>query len=248
MPSYLLVIEYDGSGFSGWQKQPGLRTVQGELEKAARRLLGRSAACTAAGRTDAGVHARGQAVSVAARKAMDEGRLLLALNTLLPADISVSSARKAREGFNARREAREKTYRYRIWNRRNRSVWADRISWHIGKPLDLEAMRKAAGYFEGRHDFSAFAAAGGSQEDKAASLRRVRIFEKEGFTVIELIGDRFLYHMARNIAGTLADAGRKRIKPRKAGEILKNGDRQAAGETAPAKGLFLEKVKFGKIL
>jgi tRNA pseudouridine38-40 synthase len=246
MPSYLLIIEYDGSGFSGWQKQPGLRTVQGVLEKAAKQILGGKVSCTAAGRTDAGVHARGQAVSVSTPKNFETGKLLLALNTHLPPDISVGKVKRVKEGFDARRDAVGKIYSYRAWDHRHRSVWADKTSWHVRQQLDMKAMKKAAGYLEGRHDFSAFAASGGSQENKVARLKRVRIFRKDGCAVIELTGDRFLYRMARNIAGTLVDAGRKRITPEKAGEILKSGDRRQAGETAPAKGLFLEKVRFGK--
>jgi len=246
MTNYLLIIEYNGAGFSGWQKQPRLRTVQGELEKALKKLFGGKIKAVGSGRTDAGVHAAGQAVSVKTGRKLEASKLLLALNALLPKDISAKTAREARADFDARRDAVEKIYTYRVWNSHFRSVWAQDISWQVRTPLDTGLMRRAAKLLVGKHDFSGFAAAGGTQEDKVVNLKEIKIFRECEFTVFQFRADRFLYKMVRNIAGTLVDAGRKHIKPEKTGEILKNGLRAHAGQTAPAKGLFLEKVSYGK--
>jgi tRNA pseudouridine38-40 synthase len=244
MSNYLLIIEYNGAGFSGWQKQPRLRTIQGELEKALKKLFGGKLKTVAAGRTDAGVHASGQAVSVKVGKKMEASRLLLALNALLPRDISAKEASVEAADFDARRDAVEKTYTYRVWNSAFRSVWAQDVSWQVKTPLDIALMRRAAKCLVGKHDFSGFAASGGTQEDKTVNLKAIKIFRENEFMIFQFRADRFLYRMARNVAGTLVDAGRKRIKPEKMGEILKSGQRAAAGQTAPAKGLVLEKVAY----
>lgn len=244
MPNYLLIIEYDGSRFSGWQKQPRLRTVQSEFDKACAVLLGRPLKSAAAGRTDAGVHARGQAVSVSGRNPVDPEKLGYALNALLPDDISVVSASKVKPGFNARHRAKEKTYAYRIWNNALRSIWAQKISWQIKYPLNLRKAKLTANAFVGRHDYRAFASAGGGQEETKAYLRSLRIHKKDGFTVLEFIGNRFLYRMVRNIAGAIVEAARGKIIPADVKKALKTGKREFQITTAPAHGLTLEKVRF----
>ncbi len=244
MVTYLLRVQYDGTDFCGWQKQPRGRSVQGEMEKAARIIFRASCAVTGAGRTDKGVHAVGQAVSVAAPSRLPSRRVLNAFNSLLPQDVSISSARIVPASFNPRYNAKEKIYRYVIWNRPYRSVWSQKYSWHIMLPLDVPAMRKGASFLHGRHDFDAFTASGCSQEDRTAEMREITVTRSSGKITITFRGNRFLYKMIRNIVGTLADAGRGFIPPEKLREILDSGDRRKAGRTAPPQGLFLQKVIF----
>ncbi|MFH1367884.1 MAG: tRNA pseudouridine(38-40) synthase TruA [Elusimicrobiota bacterium] len=244
MPNYLLIIEYDGSGFHGWQKQPRCRTVQGEIEKAAAKILGRPVKVTGAGRTDAGVHAKGQAANIFANKDFKAQGLVPALNAHLPDSVSVVSARRVPDGFNARRAAKEKIYSYRVWNRQFRSVWAQKTSWHIKRQLDMEKVKETAEKLIGRHDFGAYASAGGVSENKSVNLKKIKVRRKNGFTIFTFTADRFLYRMIRNIMGTLVEAGRGRLDPKKAGQALKEGKRNFGITAAPPQGLFLDKVKY----
>ena len=243
--NYLLVIEYDGTKFCGWQAQPGERSVQGEIEKAISKLGFSGVKAVAAGRTDKGAHAEGQAVSVSfGRGARENTDLRYGLNSLLPKDISVALAEKVNSSFNPRFEAKKKKYRYDILNRQWRSVWQGRNAWHVTKPLDTNLMRKASKYLLGRHDFSAFDAAGSTQDNKTADIENIDIVRRGGKISISFTGDRFLYKMVRNIVGTLAEAGRGRIPPERMREILSGKNRKKAGPTAPSKGLFLEEIEF----
>lgn len=246
MPSYLLLLEYDGTDFSGWQSQPKGRTVQEELETAARRILGCGVKMTASGRTDKGVHAVGQAVTFSLKEPVVPFRLQNALNAVLPRDISVAGIRQVPDGFNARYRAKKKIYEYRIWNRPFRSVWAQKYSWHIISPLNITAMRSAGRSLQGRHDFSAFAAAACGQENRIVSLKSITVSRRGGYIVLRFEADRFLYRMVRNITGTLVEAGKGRIAPGHLKEILNSGDRRQAGPTAPPQGLFLKKVVYAK--
>lgn len=244
MSNYLLILEYDGAGFHGWQKQPDCRSVQTELEKAAKKALRCTVKVIGAARTDAGVHASGQAANIISDKQFEPYKLVDALNSLLPKDISVVSAKKVPEDFNARFDAKEKTYTYRIWNRRVRSVWAQKSSWHIPTPLDMKKLKRSAKNLIGRHDYTAFAASGGMQENKTLKLRQIDIVEKDGLILLRYTADRFLYHMIRLVTGALVEAGRGRIKPEKIKEALMNGKRDFLLTTAPARGLTLERVRF----
>lgn len=240
--NYLLVIEYDGTEFSGWQKQPGTRTVQEEIERSAAKILGVPVRVTGSGRTDKGVHAAGQAANLSSDTAIAPARLHSALNALLPSDISIVSVRRVPEGFNARYAAVKKIYEYRIWNTAARSVWAAPCSWHIRSPLDLEAMQKAARKLLGRHDFSAFDVAGGTQQNKIVRMGKIAVRRRNGYVVCTLEADRFLYKMVRSIVGTLVEAGRGERTPGNIRDTLASRDRRRAGRTAPAQGLFLKRV------
>jgi len=243
--NYLLLIEYDGTDFSGWQKQPAARTVQEEIEKALLKLGSAGAKATAAGRTDKGVHANAQAVCVSFDKgSLKDKDLRFSLNSVLPKDISVISVEKKTSSFNPRFEAEKKKYRYLIWNRPWRSVWRGGNAWHIAGRLDTASMKKASGYLLGRHDFRAFEASGSTQTDKVANLESIDIKRRNGIISICFTGDRFLYKMVRNIVGTLVEAGRGKITPESLRDILASGNRKMAGPTAPPKGLFLEEVFF----
>ncbi len=246
MQNYLLIIEYDGADFHGWQKQPGCRTVQRELEKAAAKLFGGTVKVTGASRTDAGVHARGQAASIIARKKLEPDRVVPGMNALLPADISVVTAEKMPAGFDARRSAKYKIYTYRVWNRPYRSVWAQKTSWHFKSPISAGKARKSAKAFAGRHDFGAFAAAGGAREDKTVKLEPIRIKSEGGMLVFTFRARSFVYRMIRNIMGALIEAGRGKLKTERIAEALKTGKKNFNATTAPAKGLVLERVVYEK--
>jgi len=243
--NYLLFIEYDGSGFSGWQKQPGARTVQKDIDSALSRLGIKNANITAAGRTDRGVHALKQAVSLAIHKTLPAGfDLGYFLNSVLPEDISVISVERKKAGFNARYKAKLKVYRYEIWNSPWRSVWRGKNAWHVPKPLNTACMAKASRYLTGRHDFSAFDASGSTQDNKTALIKKISIKRVRGKITLRFTGDRFLYKMVRNIVGTLVQAGLGKIRPEQIKDILLSRDRNNAGQTAPAEGLFMEEIIF----
>lgn len=242
----LLTIAYDGAAFCGWQRQPRLRSVQSELEKAARLIFKTSSIKTvAAGRTDSGVHARAQAVSITVTdgRSYPLKKVPLAFNAVLPQDIAVMACRRVAASFNARFSARGKQYEYFIWNSPYRSVWRQRFAWQVPYRLDLAAMRRAAALCLGTHDFKAFHAAGGTQENTIATLKRVRISAASTGTVSILVeGDRFLYKMVRTLVGTLVGIGRGKRPSASMREILAVGDRRLVGETAPPHGLFLRKI------
>lgn len=245
MSTFLLVIEYDGSGFSGWQKQPGCRTVQSEVEAAFAAVTGCEGKVTAAGRTDRGVHATGQAVSIeTAAETLPSKKLFIALNAVLPSDISVVSVRRVPDSFSARFAAKEKTYTYRILNRPARSVLEGRKAWHVIRPLDISAMRTAAGILKGLHDFSAFEVAGSTQINKKCRISSIAIMRRGDIVTCVLTADRFLYKMVRCIVGTLVEVGIGDRSPASVASILKSGDRRSAGKTAPGHGLFLTRVHY----
>ncbi len=242
-----LVVSYDGTEFAGWQVQPGERTVQGELEAALGRLLGRPVRATAAGRTDAGVHAEGQVVSfpLAAGERLPARAFVHGLNGLLPEDLAVRSAGPAPAGFDARRSARGKLYRYRIANQPVRAPLDRRTHWLVFQPLDLAAMRAAATDFLGEHDFSALRAADCPARTAVRRLDRVDLCaDPAGQIVLEIRGTAFLKHMVRAIAGTLVEVGRGRFAPDIVPGLLAGRNRALAGPTAPAHGLCLVEVYY----
>jgi tRNA pseudouridine38-40 synthase len=241
-----LVLEYDGRDFEGWQVQAGARparTVQGVLEQAFASIGCPASRIQAAGRTDTGVHAEAQIVGVELERALSGPALVRALNARLPPDVAVRSASEVAPGWNATDAARAKLYRYRIWNGGVRSpLRAGRFAW-IPERLVLDRMRSAAKAFVGTHDFSALRAAGSSAK---TSVRTIRAIELEGETgdeiTLDVLGEGFLRHMVRNLAGTLIEIGRGRFEVADAGRILASLDRSQAGPTAPAHGLTLVRV------
>jgi tRNA pseudouridine38-40 synthase len=242
--TFLLIIEYDGAHFSGWQAQPGLRTVQAELAGALKKLFKAPSSITAAGRTDAGVHALSQAVSFSACTTIPAFNIQQALNANLGRDISIKQVRREPKSFNARHCAKIKIYEYRIWNRPYRSVWNGANAWHVKLPLDVGLMRKAARLLCGKRDFSSFEAKNSVLKSKIASLSSVRLSSRAGIITITFTGNRFLYKMVRNMVGTLVDVGLKKIEPEKIPSILSSKKRSWAGQTAPASGLFLKRIIF----
>lgn len=254
MRNIKLTLEYDGTGFKGWQSQKkGERTVQSTMEEAVLRLTGRRARVIGSGRTDAGVHALGQVASFRTASGLDEATIRRALNALLPPDLRVVSAREEDGLFHPQYGASGKSYFYLIANAEYASPFLKRYVWKVPQRLSLPAMRKAGRLLLGRHDFTAFRASGSSakssvREIKALTVREVRSMDFLGaairgrFIRVTVEGTGFLRHMVRNIVGTLVECGRGKVRPEEVMDIVASRDRRAAGPTAPAKGLFLEKV------
>jgi tRNA pseudouridine38-40 synthase len=246
MGIYRLILEYDGTEFEGWQRQPaGHRTVQAVLEEALARLTGAPVAVTGAGRTDAGVHAEGQAASARFPTRLDPVELRRALNAVLPDDVAVVDLGLAPDDFDARRDARSKLYRYSIWNGATRSPLRRARSHAHASPLDLPAMARAAHLLLGTHDFASFQAAGSSVRTSERTLHRVDLRGRAGGGIaIEVEGDGFLRHMVRALVGTLLEVGSGRRAAEDLPGVLAARSRSAAGPTAPARGLTLVRVEF----
>jgi tRNA pseudouridine38-40 synthase len=241
-----LVLEYDGTDFAGWQQQAqGERTVQGVLAAALRSVCGAEPQIHGAGRTDAGVHARAQVAGVEVATRLPPGELLRALNAHLPADIAVRSVEVAVPGWHPRFAARRKRYRYAIWNGRVHSPLRERFFHWVPQPLDAGAMRAAAADLVGTRDFRSFQAAGSGVEETVRTLFSALVEgESGGEIAIELVGDGFLRHMVRNVAGTLIEVGRGQRPADGLPALLAGRDRADAGRTAPARGLTLVEVEY----
>ena len=237
-----LGIEYDGTDFSGWQRQVARRTVQGTLEDAIRELTGESVEVRGAGRTDAGVHAEGQVATLALRSRIPDSGLLRALNSRLPPDVAITCVETTAPDFDARFSARGKIYRYRIWNHFNRSPKYARTSWHCRPILDVNVMRAAAAVLVGEHDFRGFRAADCERTNTVRLIRRFEITRQGALVEIEVEATAFLKNMVRILVGTLADAGRGHFDIAHVSRVLASGDRTAGGVTAPPQGLTLSRV------
>ncbi len=240
---YSLRVAYDGSGFAGWQVQPGARTVQGELEAAASRVACAPVKVHGSGRTDQGVHAVGQVAHLDLPFALPPANLARALNALLPAAIRVLQARAAAPDFHARRHALRKEYRYHIWNGGLLPPFLRLYRTHVRAPLDVRAMRQAAALLIGRRDFAAFAA---NPHRAVESTRRrlllLTVHRRGRDVVIRAQSDGFLYKMVRSLAGFLIRVGTGAVPPGEARRILAGRRRTARVPTAPPEGLFLWKV------
>jgi len=243
MPVVKLTLAYDGTAYVGWQVQPNGPSIQAEVERALSTLHQAPRRVTAAGRTDAGVHARAQVCSFPEAAPLPLKAYVQGLNALLPPDVAVVAASLEPEGFDARRSARGKRYRYRIENRPTRFPLTRTQAWQVFRPLDAGAMRQAAALLQGRHDFAAFQAADCESAHAVRDLRRLEV-AGEGLQTIEITaeGTAFVKHMVRNLVGTLVEVGLKRRPAAWAGEVLAGRDRTLAGPTAPAHGLCLDEV------
>jgi tRNA pseudouridine38-40 synthase len=253
-----LLLEYDGTSYNGWQSQKkGPFTLQEVLEDTVARLTKAESRVVAyaAGRTDAGVHALGQAASFRTKSALAPETIKKALNAMLPADIRVLEARDVPGAFNPRRDALKKTYFYLIATMPSVPVFFRRYLLRVPQKLDLKAMNRAAIHIKGKKDFSSFRAAGCVSESPVKEMSELEITEMRQigffgsaldgeFIRIAMTADSFLRHMARNIAGTLIEAGKGKIKPEDIPAIIEARDRRRSGPTAPAHGLFLEKVYY----
>jgi tRNA pseudouridine38-40 synthase len=249
MRNLKLVLAYDGTDFCGWQIQPDALTIQGTLASAIGRVTGENVLPQGSGRTDAGVHALAQVANFRTRSPIPAENLVAALNDILPPAIRVLEATEVPNDFHARRSARSKTYRYRIYRGAICPPFLACYVWHYPYPLDEDAMCQAAGYIVGDHDFTSFAAVD-PERDFEGEVSRVRSIlssecSKSGQEfVYEVSGTGFLHHMMRNLVGTLILVGKTRINPRDIPRILEAKDRSAAGATAPAHGLYLVRVNY----
>lgn len=237
-----LDLGYEGTAFSGWQRQTNGRSVQSELERGLFKLLGRPVPVIGAGRTDAGVHARGQVAAFTAELSFTAERLPLALRPYLPFDLTILRGLEVPSEFDPRRQALAKTYTYRLDPRPFPDPLARRFSLHHRRALDLGAMAEAARLLAGEHDFAAFRGAGSPVRGSRRHLQRVEIAREGELVVISFTATGFLYHMARNLTGTLLEVGLGKREPGWVGELLERGRREEAGPTAPARGLTLERV------
>jgi tRNA pseudouridine38-40 synthase len=255
MRTIKLTLQYDGTDYSGWQVQVKETTVQGLIEGALSVITGGHTRITGAGRTDAGVHALEHVAVFGTSSAHAPDVFMRALNANLPDDIRVIHAEEASEDLHPRYSARRKTYSYLISCPGAYSVFLKRYSWHMPYQLNCIAMKEAALFLHGRHDFSSFRASGCSAKNPVREIYGIDIqtFDKIDFMTftfnapvikISIQANAFLRHMARNIVGTLVEAGRGKMPPEKMKEILGAKDRSAAGKTAPACGLFLEKIEY----
>jgi tRNA pseudouridine38-40 synthase len=252
MRRFKLTVAYDGYGFHGWQKQVDretrepIRTVQGVLEQAAREVFKQPITLVGASRTDAGVHAIGQAAMFDAATRIPVERIPLALNARLPTTIDVRAAEVVRDGFQVIGDVTSKQYRYRIWNHAHRPLGLRAMVYHYWHPLDPTRMNEAARRLVGEHDFAAFAAAGHNRQTTVRTIHDCRVetppIGPEVHVVVSSNG--FLYNMVRIIAGTLIEIGRGHWPPERIDALLASGDRHAAGPTAPPQGLVLEWVRY----
>lgn len=246
MSTCLLTIAYDGTNYAGWQRQLGEDTVQGRLEQALATIFGSRVPIEGSGRTDAGVHAFGQAAHLVLPRPFAVQQLVPALNGNLPDDIAVRTARPAPDGFHARFCAIGKRYVYRcVTSPLRPAVGRGYYHW-VKRPLDLSAMRRAGRLLLGRHDFASFATNPGYARKRGTvrTLRHLQIVQRSWGFDLAVQGDGFLYNMVRTIAGTLIDVGSGRLEAEHVGEILRSKDRREAGPTAPACGLYLLSVLY----
>jgi tRNA pseudouridine38-40 synthase len=240
-----LLLEYDGTDFSGWQVQPGERTVQGALEAALSDLSGEETALVGSGRTDAGVHALGQVANARTRLELSAEEIRCAINARLPEDVIVLDVSDVPWTFHARFGATSRSYLY-LMSGRESPLWRKR-RWFVRYPLDLPAMRTAASSLLGEHDFASFCLAGSEPAHERCRLTRVSLEYQDGFEeaiALRITANRFLRGMVRSIVGTLVEVGRGRIAAAEIDDILKARDRGAAGPTAPPWGLYLEEVRY----
>lgn len=238
-----LLLEYDGTRYHGWQRQPDAPTIQGVVEEALTRLTGERVALIGSGRTDAGVHALGQVGNFHTASAIPLQAFNQGLNSLLPADIAVLAASEASPEFHARKSARAKTYEYRLLNRPKRSPLARHYGWWLAQPLNLAAMVEAAAALPGEHDFSAFRASGSDNHNPVRRVLAAGWREAPGgWLNFTITATGFLRGMVRSLVGTMVEVGRGKAPAERLADLLAGGARHLAGPTAPPQGLYLVEV------
>lgn len=242
MKNIAVRLMYDGTKYHGWQFQKNGITVQQTIEEALSSLTGEKISVTGCSRTDAGVHALDYVMNFKTETNIPPEKLPYALNYRLSSDITAVEAWEADADFNARFSSVGKRYVYRIWNGKMRNPFLSGYSWYLPYKTNREDMKQAARFFEGKHDFSAFMASGGSQKTTVRTIRNCSVDENGDLIEITVEADAFLYNMVRIITGTLAEVGFGRIAKDDIPNIIKSGDRKRSGITAPPEGLFLKKV------
>ena len=243
--NFKLIVEYDGTRYFGWQRQVGKPTIQAEIERVLTRITRQPIILKGSGRTDAGVHALGQTANFHCDTRISPKTFLRALNGLLPTDIVIRDCCEMPDGFHARYDVVTKTYHYRILNRPIPSVVERHFSWHIQNPLDLNAMRDSLSCLVGTHDFKAFEGIGSPRTHTVRTIHLAEIVnDSDSQLRIVIQGDGFLRYMVRNLVGTLVRIGMGKRPPADMARILVSRDRNLAGATAPAQGLFLVEVVY----
>ncbi len=242
MRNIKLLLEYDGTHFHGWQFQPGFRTVQGEIQKALKKIFDNEINVNGAGRTDTGVHARGQVANFLIEHAMPVNTITAALNGNLPRDVRILSAAEVEEDFHARYNAIKRHYSYTI-TRQEKAI--DRYYiWCYKAELNIEQIQQASNDLLGEHDFKAFCQADENANHYRCFVEEIRWEQKDEILILNIIANRFLHHMVRTIVGTMINVGRGYMAVQQISGILESRDRSRAGPTVPAKGLCLEKVYY----
>ena len=238
----MLTLAYDGTDFAGWQVQHAQRTVQGAVESALARMLNSPVRVRAAGRTDAGVHAVGQVANFMAPMSFPPERWAVAINSYLPADIRVLAARPVAAAFDSRRSAVARAYHYQLLSDTVGLPHLRRYCFHLRRRLDLRYLNRAASYLIGEHDFTVFAAAGDSSRSKVRRVISAAFFPRTPFVVFRIVATSFLWKMVRSIVGTLLELADRGAPAADVGQLLARRTRAEVGQTAPARGLFLERV------
>ena len=245
MPRYKAILAYDGTAFAGYQIQPNVRTVQGELERALAKIhKGNYVPTFASGRTDARVHARGQVVHFDSPLKIPEQNWRKAWQALLPDDIVICDVSLTHDHFHARYDATKKEYRYRIVTTELPDVFRRHFTWHIPQPLKADVMQAALQAIEGTHDFTSFSSKKTTVEDKIRTIYSAYLHEQEDELIIHFVGNGFLYNMVRILVGTIVEIGRGERTPDEMTTILAARSREQAGKTAPPQGLTLWSVSY----
>lgn len=245
MRNIQLLIQYDGTRYSGWQSQEHTEcTIQGKLTKVLERILEETIDLQGSGRTDAGVHAVGQTANFRTKTRASCEEILNGLNQYLPEDIAVLEAKEVEERFHSRLHALRKTYIYRVWNSPIPNVFERKYLYQVTEPLDVEKMKKAAALLCGTHDFRAFCANKRLKKSTVRTLERIEIDQIGRELRLSFTGNGFLYHMVRILTGTLLEVGMGKRKPDEMLRILESKDREKAGVMAPAQGLCLWSVEY----
>jgi tRNA pseudouridine38-40 synthase len=243
--NYRILLQYDGSGYHGWQRQQGVLTIQEVVETRLAVMTCEPVTLIGAGRTDAGVHARGQVANFLASTGIPPRRLLEGLNSLLPEDIVALDLAPVPRDFHARHRARSKLYEYRIHNSARRLALGRQYVWHIAQPLDWDLMEKSLRSLEGKHDFASFQATGSSVRNTERTVLSTAVMVyPEDLWSIQIEADGFLRHMVRTIVGTLVEVGRGKRNDEEFVALIAARDRKGAGMTAPARGLCLVEVRY----
>ncbi|MDO4288213.1 MAG: tRNA pseudouridine(38-40) synthase TruA [Eubacterium sp.] len=237
-----IIVAYRGTHYAGWQRQPNGVTVEEKLREAIHSITGEWTTIYGSGRTDAGVHAHGQSANFHTDASIPPERFALAMNTKLPEDIRVMSSREVPEDFHSRFDARGKRYLYQLYLDKIADPFISDYAWQIERPLDMAAMERAAACFEGIHDFAGFMAAGSAVKDTVRTIHSIEFTKDDKLLTLAFTGNGFLYNMVRIITGTLVAVGLGKIGAGAIPEIIASKRREAAGITAPARGLFLDEV------
>ena len=244
MVTIKLKIEYDGTAYAGWQRQPNHSTIQAVLEDALYKITQQPTPAVGAGRTDSGVHGLGQVVSFHSDKSLVGTQWAPALNSYLPKDITVISSEQVQDDFHARFSAKGKVYEYRITTQASRPALNRHRVWHFPHPLNTDAMRQAMSYFLGTHDFTSFRGQRSHTINPICTITHLSLHSTAPSLTIRIEGDRFLKQMVRAIVGTLVEVGQHKRSPHTMQDVLLAKDRRAGGRTAPPHGLYLVEVLY----